>query len=77
MKMFTEEQIKSLESIPTISSAVYDGKLLRVKSHIGKNNLEKVLQFINEENISFGKIYTELPTLNDVFLEITGKELRD
>lgn len=73
----TEEQIKSLESIPTISSAVYDGKLLRVKSHIGKNNLEKVLQFINEEKISFGKIYTELPTLNDVFLEITGKELRD
>ena len=73
----TEEQIKSLESIPTISSAVYDGKLLRVKSHIGKNNLEKVLQFINAEKISFGKIYTELPTLNDVFLEITGKELRD
>lgn len=73
----TDEQLKRLESIPTISSAVYDGKLLRVKSHIGKNNLEKVLQFINEENISFGKIYTELPTLNDVFLEITGKELRD
>ena len=26
---------------------------------------------------SFGRVYSELPTLNDVFLEITGKELRD
>lgn len=73
----SEEQLKKLEGMPTIFSVSYDGKLLRIKSHINKNNLEKVLQFINAENISFGKIYTELPTLNDVFLEITGKELRD
>lgn len=73
----TELQLEKLENIPTIFSVSYDGKLLRIKSHINKNNLEKVLQFINSENISFGKIYTELPTLNDVFLEITGKELRD
>jgi ABC-2 type transport system ATP-binding protein len=36
-----------------------------------------VLEFIKREEIQFGKIYSELPTLNDVFLEITGKELRD
>jgi len=35
------------------------------------------MRFINENDISYGKIYSELPTLNDVFLEITGKELRD
>ena len=28
-------------------------------------------------NISFGRVYSELPTLNDVFLEITGTQLRD
>lgn len=27
--------------------------------------------------LSFGRVYSEQPTLNDVFLEITGKELRD
>ena len=27
--------------------------------------------------IPFGRVFSELPTLNDVFLEITGKELRD
>jgi len=36
-----------------------------------------IIEFLNDNNIEFGKIYSELPTLNDVFLEITGKELRD
>jgi ABC-2 type transport system ATP-binding protein len=33
--------------------------------------------YFSEKNIPFGRVITELPTLNDVFLEITGKELRD
>jgi ABC-2 type transport system ATP-binding protein len=32
---------------------------------------------MESNNIDFGKVFTQLPTLNDVFLEITGKELRD
>ncbi|MDD6215591.1 MAG: ABC transporter ATP-binding protein, partial [Roseburia sp.] len=32
---------------------------------------------LQQRNLSFGRVYSELPTLNDVFLEITGKELRD
>ena len=31
----------------------------------------------NLQDISFGRVFSELPTLNDVFLEITGKQLRD
>jgi ABC-2 type transport system ATP-binding protein len=27
--------------------------------------------------MTFGRVLSELPTLNDVFLEITGKQLRD
>ena len=30
-----------------------------------------------EEHLTCGSCFSELPTLNDVFLEITGKELRD
>ena len=30
-----------------------------------------------DNNLDYDRIYSELPTLNDVFLEITGKELRD
>ena len=43
----------------------------------GKHNLTRILAVLQEADIHFGRVYTELPTLNDVFLEITGKELRD
>lgn len=43
----------------------------------GDSNLLETLHLLQDNNISYGRVYTELPTLNDVFLEITGKELRD
>ncbi len=71
------EQLARLKQLPNIVSVEYSNPLIEIKSSKGKNNLENVLEFIKKENIPFGKIYSELPTLNDVFLEITGKELRD
>ncbi len=73
----TREQISQLEAMPNISSVSYKDHMLVTKSNKGKNNLENVLDFMKKESIQFGKIYSVLPTLNDVFLEITGKELRD
>ena len=35
------------------------------------------MDYLKTKNLYIGKIYSEPPTLNDVFLEITGKELRD
>ena len=43
----------------------------------GKNNLVSLIEYLKKENINYNKIYSERPTLNDVFLELTGKELRD
>lgn len=73
----SDSQLSKLESMDSISAVDFDGTSLTIRSKQNKNNLEKILEFIKTENINFGKIYTELPTLNDVFLEITGKELRD
>lgn len=72
-----KEQLSNLKKLPNIASVEYNDKLLVVKSEKGKNNLENVLDFLRKREINFGRIYSELPTLNDVFLEITGKELRD
>ena len=72
-----EKSINSLRDLPNISSVEYKESILKIKALKGKNNLESVLEFIKNENIQFANIYSELPTLNDVFLEITGKELRD
>ncbi len=73
----THEQLSAVKRLPNTVSVDYKDHLLVIKSSKGKNNLETVLDFIKKEGIQFGKIYSELPTLNDVFLEITGKELRD
>ena len=51
--------------------------LLQILCNGGKHNLLHVLDYLQQEELSFGRVYSELPTLNDVFLEITGKQLRD
>ncbi len=68
---------EGVRSLPNIVSAEYNGNLLVAKSRKGKNNLVTILEYLKSKNIAIGKIYSEPPTLNDVFLEITGKELRD
>jgi ABC-2 type transport system ATP-binding protein len=71
------EHLSALRSLPGVESAEYNENTLVVKSRKGKNNLEIILNFLKEQNIAYGRIYSEMPTLNDVFLELTGKELRD
>ncbi len=73
----TTLQLESLKRLPNIISVEEQNGILTIRSSKGKNNLENVLETLKREQVSFGKIYSELPTLNDVFLEITGKELRD
>ena len=53
-----------------------EGRLI-IRCGGGKHNLIRVLSVLQEAELNFGRVYTELPTLNDVFLEITGKVLRD
>ena len=53
-----------------------DGKL-SVYCSGGKHNLLRILDVLQKNELSFGRVYTERPTLNDVLLEITGTALRD
>lgn len=69
--------LDEISELPTVDRAEYRENTLVIRSKKGKNNLVSILDFLNNHDIRFGKIYSELPTLNDVFLEITGKELRD
>lgn len=73
----SDEQLMMLRGMPNVLSVEYKDNQAIIKSGKGKNNLINVLHFLESNKIQFGKVYTELPTLNDVFLEITGKELRD
>lgn len=73
----THRVIEDVKNFPNINSVEYNENMLIVKFYKGKNNLIMLLDYLKSKEITFGKIYSELPTLNDVFLEITGKELRD
>lgn len=73
----TDEVIQGIRSLPHVYSLSYEDHLLKVRCSGGKHNLIRVLDYLRSEDLSFGRVFSELPTLNDVFLEITGKELRD
>ena len=68
------EEIKKLEHVDEVT---YNGNILLVTYKKGKNNLIELIDYLKKESIKYNKIYSERPTLNDVFLELTGKELRD
>lgn len=70
-------QVTALREMPGVASVALQDGLLEVRSHKGTSILENLLAFFKENDIAYGKIYSEQPSLNDVFLEITGRELRD
>lgn len=72
-----KEHLNELENFPHVYKAEYNDSVLKLYYSGGKHNLLRVLDYLKTSDIAFGRVYTELPTLNDVFLEITGKELRD
>ncbi len=69
--------IKQIKELEHVYEASYNGNLLLVTYTKGKNNLIALIDYLRKEGIDYNKIYSERPTLNDVFLELTGKELRD
>lgn len=74
---FPSVLLEQVQKLPNVYKVEYKDQKLSVKCSKGKHNLIRVLDFLKTNAIIFGRVYTDLPTLNDVFLEITGKELRD
>lgn len=72
-----ENVISLIKELPHVYEVTYEEKMLKVLYSGGKHNLIRILDLLKNEGVSFGRVYSERPTLNDVFLEITGKELRD
>ncbi|WP_352418587.1 ABC transporter ATP-binding protein [Proteiniborus sp.] len=72
-----EDIIQKLKSLPHVIDIEKKEDDYIIKFENGLNNLSNLLDFIKENNLTYTKLYSQLPTLNDVFLELTGKELRD
>lgn len=64
------EKIKELKNVDDVT---YTNNVLFVTYKKGKNNLVDMIDYLKKESINYNKIYSERPTLNDVFLELTGR----
>ncbi|MEY8283915.1 ABC transporter ATP-binding protein [Lachnospiraceae bacterium 50-23] len=73
----TEPELAALREFSHVFDLSYKEQVLTLRLSGAKHNLVRILNYLQEKNISFGQVFSALPTLNDVFLEITGKELRD
>lgn len=74
---FPTEVKEKLLQLPGIIEITYDNVFATLNTEENKAVFAQVLHLLEENQISFGNFYTQQPTLNDVFLEITGRELRD
>ena len=67
-------QIKTLPHLMNFENK--DGNVKLNFSH-GDGYLMKLIKLLDEENVQYSSLNVEKPSLNDVFLELTGKDLRD
>lgn len=72
-----EEFKRAMQNLPNIQFSDYKQGELTVHFSKGQSNLLGLLQLMEEYDLNMLNLSVQKPNLNDVFLEITGKELRD
>lgn len=72
-----EKHLQDIRSLPHVFDLYYENQILILRCTGAQHNLIRLLNYLQSQDITFGRVFSELPTLNDVFLEITGKQLRD
>ena len=72
-----EKHLQDIRSLPHVFDLHYENQILVLRCTGAQHNLIRLLNYLQSQDITFGRVFSELPTLNDVFLEITGKQLRD
>ena len=77
VKNISEETLKEIKEFKTVLDLSYQGNTLVIVYKKGKDNLGELIDYLHEKKVAYSKIFSERPTLNDVFLELTGKDLRD
>ena len=69
--------VSKMKTLPNVSEVNWLAGNLKIACTGGRHNLIDIMEILQAEKCEFGRVWSELPTLNDVFLTITGKELRD
>lgn len=75
--LLTDSEMKDLQMISGVLDIVYNHQTLTLRVESTRVSLLPILTYLENHHIAYANLHTEEVTLNDVFLEITGKELRD
>lgn len=72
-----DETLAQVRALEHVIEASCDAGVLSCACSAGGHNLADVLGVLAAADVSYGRVWSEPPTLSDVFLEITGRTLRD
>lgn len=72
-----EGLLSKLESLPDVTNVLYKDGILTIQFNRGIDHLVNLIRTLEASEVEIMNLSVQKPTLNDVFLEITGKELRD
>ena len=67
-----EEQLIRLREFPHVFQLIYEEQVLKLRLSGANHNLVRVLHYLEEQDITFARVFSELPTHNYVYLKITG-----
>lgn len=72
-----DELLARLRALPHAITIEMEDDVLVCVCEASPHNLMDVLRELTDAGVAIGRVWSAPPTLNDVFLEITGRELRD
>ncbi len=72
-----EDLRKKLKSLPNVVNVKKSDDLYTIQFEKHQNNLPNLIKFIEENQLTYTQISSEKTSLSNIFLELTGKELRD
>ena len=72
-----DDVLAAVRDLPHVITATLAAGTLTCSCESYPHNLTDILDTLRSRGVALGRVFSEPPTLNDVFLEITGRELRD
>lgn len=72
-----EGTLERLRGLSHVLSADHADGMLHLTCEASAHNLTDALSVLTAAGVRLGRVWSEPPTLNDVFLELCGRELRD
>lgn len=75
--VFNEEVKNKLSLLDDVIDIEFKKELISINFSEYGNNIKNLIHLLDANNIVYDEIYTKKPKLEDIFLELTGKELRE